>query len=174
MPRAPYNVLVIPYRLAANGYEFAVFRRADGSMWQFIAGGGEGDEVPWSAAQREAREEGGLAGAHVWTALDARASIPRTAFPGAGWPGDVYVVPEFCFAVDVGAADLRLSAEHDRIEWLDHAAAADRLTWDSNRVALWELTERLRRSPATPLPAVGPSDRREPAPSRPRESPRDV
>lgn len=155
MPRAPYNVLVIPYRRVANEYEFAVFQRADGSMWQFIAGGGEGGEAPGLAAQREAWEEAGISGPLEWTALDSQASIPRTAFPDAEWPSDVYVVPEFCFAVDVGAAELRLSGEHGQFAWLDHAAARDRLTWDSNRVALWELTERLNGLSNTPLQPTG-------------------
>lgn len=150
MPRAPYNVLVIPYRRVADAFEFAVFQRADGSMWQFIAGGGAGDEVPAASARREAWEEAGIAADLAWTTLDSRASIPRTAFPNAGWPSDVYVVPELCFAVDVGAAELRLSAEHGRFAWLDHAAARDRLTWDSNRVALWELTQRLSERSDTP------------------------
>ena len=151
MSRAPYNVLVIPYRRVANAYEFAVFQRTDGSMWQFIAGGGEGDEDPVSAALREAWEEAGIAATLEWTALDSRASIPRTAFPDADWPSDVYVVPELCFAVDVGAVELRLSAEHGQFAWLNHAAARDRLTWDSNRVALWELTERLNQLSTRPL-----------------------
>ena len=151
MSRAPYNVLVIPYRRVAGAHEFAVFLRADGSMWQFIAGGGEGGEVPVLAAQREAWEEAGIAGTLEWTALDSRASIPRAAFPDADWPSDVYVVPELCFAVDVGAAEMRLSAEHSQYAWLDHAAARDRLTWDSNRVALWELTQRLNEPGNGPL-----------------------
>jgi len=143
MMRAPYNVLVIPYRRVAGKCEFAVFHRADGSMWQFIAGGGEDAETPWLAAQREALEEAGIQGTRAWTVLDSQASIPRTAFSDTVWPSDVFVVPEHCFAVDVGDTVLRLSGEHDRFAWLDYAAAGDQLTWDSNRVALWELTERL-------------------------------
>lgn len=150
MSRAPYNVLVIPYRRIADAFEFAVFERADGSMWQFIAGGGEGCEVPASAAQREAMEEAGISGVLDWTALDSRASIPRSAFPTADWPSDLHVVPEICFAVNVGSAELRLSSEHRQFAWLDQAEARDRLTWDSNRVALWELTQRLSELSNTP------------------------
>ena len=41
MPRAPFQVLVLPYRRGDDGaYEFALFRRADASLWQGIAGGG--------------------------------------------------------------------------------------------------------------------------------------
>ena len=76
-------------------------------------------------------------------ALDSRASIPRTAYPTAPWPKSVFVIPETCFAVDIGDFEIRLSAEHDRFEWLRYEAARERLTWDSNRVALWELNERL-------------------------------
>jgi len=36
-----------------------------------------------------------------------------------------------------------LSGEHRDIHWLPYNEAYDRLTWDSNRNALWELNERL-------------------------------
>jgi dATP pyrophosphohydrolase len=115
-------------------------------MWQFIAGGGEDDETPEQAARREAFEEAGLPRNLVeMMRLDCVASIPRDAFPGAGWPDHVYVVLEHCFATDVGGEDLRLSLEHDRVEWLDYEQARSRLTWDSNRNALCELHQRLRR-----------------------------
>ena len=41
MARAPFQVLILPYRKAAAGeYEFAVFSRSDYDCWQGIAGGG--------------------------------------------------------------------------------------------------------------------------------------
>lgn len=144
--RAPFNVLVLPYRARAAAYEYAVFYRAEPEMWQFIAGGGEAGEDPASAARRESLEEGGIEARGGWIALDSRASIPRTAFAGAPWPEDVFVIPEFCFAVDIGDAEIRLSKEHEQFAWLGYEAARERLTWDSNRVALWELHERLRRA----------------------------
>ena len=88
--------------------------------------------------------EGGIESGAEWMTLDSKASIPRTAFPGAPWPEDLYVVPEYCFAVNTGGTEIRLSSEHDKFEWLGYEAAHERLTWDSNRVALWELQERLR------------------------------
>jgi dihydroneopterin triphosphate diphosphatase len=143
MPRAPFNILVVPYRrLSVGAYHYAVFHRPS-DMWQFVAGGGESDETPFHAALREANEEAGISTDHrAWMKLDSTASIPRTSFPAATWPETIYVVPEYCFAVEV-QGELRLSSEHDRCEWLDYAAAHGRLTWDSNRVALWELHERL-------------------------------
>ena len=143
MSRAPFNVLVLPYRARDASYEYAVFYRSDSKMCQFIAGGGEEGESPVDAARREALEEGGIACQNNWMELDSRSSIPRTAFPGAPWPQDVFVIPEFCFSVEVGDSEIRLSEEHDEFAWLAYKAARELLTWDSNRVALWELQERL-------------------------------
>jgi dATP pyrophosphohydrolase len=42
-------------------------------------------------------------------------------------------------------ADLIISREHDGWGWCRYEQAWEILTWDSNRVALWELNERLRR-----------------------------
>ena len=53
--RAPFQILVIPFRRTAAGLEFAVLRRSDADYWQFVAGGGEDDETPLQAARREAR-----------------------------------------------------------------------------------------------------------------------
>ena len=43
MPRAPFQVLVLPYRKSAEAFEFAVFHRSDDACRQGIAGGGEYD-----------------------------------------------------------------------------------------------------------------------------------
>jgi dATP pyrophosphohydrolase len=114
-------------------------------MWQFIAGGGEDDETPYIAARREAHEECGVIETIGWIQLDSVASIPRTAFPTAHWPESIYVVPEYCFAVEMKYAELVISHEHDGWGWCRYEQALEILTWDSNRVALWELYERLRR-----------------------------
>ena len=61
MARQPLQVIVIPFRESENvGYQFAVFHRADDSMWQFIAGGAEDDETAEQTARREAEEEAGI------------------------------------------------------------------------------------------------------------------
>lgn len=141
----PFNVLVLPYRRQAAGIEYAVFYRPCPEMWQFIAGGGEDDENPEAAARREAAEEGGIKGNLPWMSLDSCASVPRTAFPFATWPDTVFVIPEYCFAVDVRHTEIQLSEEHSAFAWLSYNAARNCLTWDSNKVALWELQERLQR-----------------------------
>ena len=52
-------------------------------------------------------------------------------------------MPEYSFAVDVSGQELDLSDEHDTVSWLSFKEATRRLTWESNRIALWELNERL-------------------------------
>ncbi len=114
-------------------------------MCQFVAGGGEDDETPFNAARRELLEETSIeAPEGDWISLDAKASIPRTAFPGAPWPSDIHVVTEHCFAVLVEAQTIALSREHESCEWLSYERASKALTWDSNRVALFELNRRLQ------------------------------
>jgi dATP pyrophosphohydrolase len=145
MPRAPFNVLVVPFRRVGGTFELAVFQRADDLMWQFVAGGGDDAETPLQAAQRECHEEAGFEATQLMS-LKARAAIPRGAFPGgAHWPAHIHSIPEFCFAVDATENQLRLSPEHKGVIWLEYNAARQRLTWESNRTALHELRERLQR-----------------------------
>jgi dATP pyrophosphohydrolase len=116
-------------------------------MWQFLSGGAEDLETAFEAAKREAHEEAGIPPDSIWIELDSRASIPHIAFSlTSHWPPELLVVPEFSFAVDVSGVQLTLSHEHDEIRWLDFKDATAILKWDSNRVALWELNERLRKS----------------------------
>ena len=147
MARAPLQAIVIPFRWNQRGsYEYAVFHRADGSMWHFISGGAEDAESAFEAAVREASEEAAIPRERTWMTLDSKASVARTAFPSAAhWPPDLFVVPEHAFAVEVAGHTMKLSQEHDELRWLPFDEAMKLLTWDSNRVALWELNERLNK-----------------------------
>jgi dATP pyrophosphohydrolase len=149
MARAPLQILVFPFRETARGVEFAVFRRADGdgTVWQAISGGAEDDETPEAAARREMAEEGGIDPAAELVILDARASIPAHGFAASvHWGPDVYVIPEHAFGVRLAPdGAITLSHEHAEHRWLGFEAARALLTWDSNRVALWELHTRLGR-----------------------------
>jgi dATP pyrophosphohydrolase len=53
------------------------------------------------------------------------------------------VLPTYAFAVDCSTIPLRLSAEHTGFEWIEYERAYELLRWESNRVALWELNQRL-------------------------------
>lgn len=145
MARAPFQVLVFPYRLFGGELvQYAVFRRLDADVWQGISGGGEDGESPEQAARREAFEEAGISENAPLLRLDSIASIPAIHFADYRfWGNDVYVVAEYSFGVEIGEGEIRLSGEHRDYEWLSYEEAVNRLKWDSNKTALWELHRRL-------------------------------
>jgi dATP pyrophosphohydrolase len=146
MARAPFQVIVLPFT-SNNLHErlYGVFRRARHDMWQAISGGGEDSETPVQAAVRETLEETGIVAGDALLPLDSRASIPVAVFADtAHWPDDLFVVPEYAFGLFVSDATVHLSEEHVEVAWLPFREAHERLTWDSNKVALWELEQRLR------------------------------
>jgi dATP pyrophosphohydrolase len=144
--RAPFQVLIIPYRRLPRGVEYAVLRRADLGWWQFVSGGGEGDETPLQAAEREVLEELGVAPRGRLRRLDTISSVPKDAFSASNeWGEGIYVVPEYCFAMEIAKEKTNISSEHKEMRWVDYDAARDLLEWDGNRTALWELGERLSR-----------------------------
>lgn len=146
MGRAPFQVLVFPYRRTSAGdWEFAVFRRADLGLWQGIAGGGEDDETPLDAAKRGSFEEAGISSGASFMALQTSASVKVTWFrESALWGDSLFVVPEYAFGVEAGSGELSQSPEHGASRWLPFAEAEHLLRFDSNRTALWELNLRIR------------------------------
>ena len=147
MTRAPFQVLVFPYRLRpGTGFEYAVFKRADLGFWQGIAGGGEDAETPLEAAKRESLEEGGIPPESKYLTLDSTATIPVVDIAGyLLWGDDVLVVPEHCFGVEAGGLAITLSHEHVEFRWEGYEAADALLKYHANKTALWELDMRLRR-----------------------------
>lgn len=143
--RAPFQILVLPFRRREGRLEFAIFRRADDGSWQGIAGGGEDDESPVEAARREAEEEAGIPMSAPLYRLRATGRIPAAGFGEhrRHWPRELVELPEHAFAVDCTEIDLELSDEHTAVEWVDHERAQAQLRWDSNKVAVRELCERL-------------------------------
>lgn len=145
--REKYQVLVLPYRNTDAGIRYAIFHRSGSDCWQFIAGGGETEDgTPLVSARREAFEEAGIAPTATFTALETCCSIATEHFPAArqAWGETCLVIPEYTFAVAAPHCKLSLSHEHLQYAWLDYATAYQRLTYDSNRVALWELDQKLR------------------------------
>jgi dATP pyrophosphohydrolase len=142
--RAPFQVLVIPFRRTASTLQFAVLKRSDADYWQFVAGGGEDGETPIQAAQRETKEEIGITGDFMQ--LDSASTVPKDCFAAAdSWDENVYVIPEHSFAVHATNADICLSPEHTEFQWLAYEQAYRLLNWDSNRNALWELNQWLMK-----------------------------
>ena len=138
--RAPFQILAIPYRITEEGLSFCVLHRADFDQWQFISGGGEDDETPLQAAKREIFEESGIYAENI-IHLCSVCSIPTDIFPKKylyNWPKDTFVVPEYSFGFSC-TEDIRLSHEHTECVWLPYEKAREKLKWDSNRTALYEL-----------------------------------
>lgn len=143
MKRAPFQVLVIPFKLCDTGVQFAIFRRFDSDSWQFISGGGDDGERPLEAAKREANEEAGIHCDAVFTSLDSVASIPVDFIGDRLWGDENLMIPEHCFSVHVEHS-ITLSSEHSEFEWCSYEKAIKTLSWESNRNALWEVNEKLK------------------------------
>ena len=146
MARAKYQVLVIPYRVNADGVRYCVFKRSDMNIWQFISGGGEDEDACVTAsAKREAFEEAGIPEHWEYVRLDTCCSIPACCFGNyeERWGKDCFVVPEYAFGVKAESVSMVLSHEHTAFEWVDYETARSMLKYDSNRTALWELSRRI-------------------------------
>lgn len=146
MARAEYQVLVIPYNSEHEHTEYCIFHRSDKDV-QFIAGGGEEeDENIEMSAKREAYEEADIDMNSKFDVLETRSSIPASCFPEARdiWKEQCLVIPEYTFAVMIEKGIVMLSDEHVDYEWVDYDTAISRLTFDSNKTALWELDNRIK------------------------------
>jgi dATP pyrophosphohydrolase len=145
--RAQFQVLVIPFFRDRDHsrLRYCVLKRADDGYWQWIAGGGEGDESPVEAARRETEEETGFRGQLY--ALSTKAYVPVDVFKDhVQWPPDLYVIPEYAFAMESPDLVAVMAYEHSEFKWVEYDEAVAMLHWQSNQVALWELARRLQRS----------------------------
>lgn len=144
--RAPFQILAIPYRLKPK-LQFCVLHRSDMDQYQFVAGGGEDEENPLEAAIREIYEETAIV-TDIVIQLMSMAYVPVNVIAQRHrkfWSEDTFVIPEFAFAFEC-KKDIVLSNEHSGIEWLSYDEAMRRLTWDSNKTALYELNCRIHQS----------------------------
>ena len=154
MPRAPFNVIVIPFRQIADDiYENAIFKRDDEGYWQFIAGGGEDDELPVVAAIREAYEESAIPVNSQYYELSSVSPVPVYHFPEGmkHWNKNTYVIPNYPFAVEAGETEIVISEEHTEFKWAGYDECAKLLYWDDNVTALWELSQRLKNNDMLPF-----------------------
>ena len=146
MKRRPFQVLVFPFlKIEQSNYQYCIFKRADESYWQSIAGGGENSVTLLQAAKREVIEESGIYAALAqYFKLDTISSVPTYFFAGRqNWNPNQYVIPNYCFAVEVFNRDITLSTEHSEYQWVSYQEANKLLHWDDNKTALWELNARL-------------------------------
>ena len=145
--RLPYQTLTILYKKNNDKILYAIFYRNSHPIWQFISGGGEDNETPSKAVIREIKEETSLTIERKrLKQLDSRTTIPVLNITGNyTWGTDVYVIPEYAFAVEIISDDnIQLSNEHKEYKWVEYNEAMKKLKYDSNKTALWELNERIK------------------------------
>ena len=110
------------------------------------AGGGEGQESPLDAAKRESLEEANIPETHEWKALESMGYVPVDQFSEQArshW-GERYVIPVYCFAVELSSPNIQISREHTEFCWYPYEKAKQLLRFDLDKTALYELRERLR------------------------------
>ena len=54
-------------------------------------------------------------------------------------------MPEYAFAIDISQSAVKISSEHKEFIWVKYEDAIKKLKFDSNKTALWELNEKLKR-----------------------------
>lgn len=104
--------------------------RCPGS-WETVHGTIEPGETPVQASLRELREETGLVPQRLY-------NVSRTDAFYQHRTDEVALIPVFAAFVAPETAP-RLSAEHDRAEWLAPAEAARRFAWPRERRALEDI-----------------------------------
>jgi len=147
--RQPHQILAFPYKKSDNGeYVYAVFCRiGNHERWQGIAGGVEEGETFLEACKREANEEASISYNAKCVELESISTIPVVnVTKDFLWGEDTCLIYEHCFGIDVTNEEIILSREHTKYEWLTYEEAKKRLTWDSNRNALWELDWKLKNN----------------------------
>jgi len=104
--------------------------RCPGS-WETVHGTIEPGETPVQASLRELSEETGFVPERLY-------NVSRTEAFYQHKSDEVALIPVFAAFVAAGSAP-RLSAEHDRAEWLAPAEAAGRFAWPRERRALEDI-----------------------------------
>ena len=145
--RVPFQILAFAvYQAKDDVPEYLILQRdADtGAYWQGVAGGGEGDETPAEAALREIAEETSIVVQQGLVELKSQATIPvKETFGSYLWGPQITVIPEYAFGLKVVDRHVVLSDEHDQYRWVEFETALDMLHWDSNKIALAELHNRI-------------------------------
>ncbi|HEX2947896.1 MAG TPA: NUDIX pyrophosphatase [Clostridia bacterium] len=143
------QILVIPYQVSDAIPIYCIFKRSDAHYWQFIAGGAEDNETPCEAAKREAFEEANLYEGLEYYQLTSKFHVPADCILPRHrqyWSKDTFVLPEYCFSVKVSDTNITLSSEHEEFRWVSYEKAIELLKWETNKTALFELDNRIKKN----------------------------
>lgn len=63
------------------------------------------------------------------------------------WGKNVYVVPEYSYAIEIKEEDgnIQILDEHKEYKWVEYDEALEKLKYDSNKKALWELNQKVNK-----------------------------
>lgn len=145
--RLPKQVLIIPFRIINEKVEYCIFRRKDMQVWQWVSGGVEDtDKDLLAAAQREIYEETSISDSINIIELEGFTKIPVVNIVKEfKWGEDVFYSEEYSFAVNIDNRKIKISEEHSEYRWVSYDEAKTLLKYDSNKNALWELNEKIKR-----------------------------
>ena len=146
--RLPKQVLIIPYRMTNQKIEYCILKRKNMQIWQWVAGGVEDfDKDIMCAAKREMNEEIGISEDIDIVELECFTKIPVVNIVKEfKWGENVYYADEYSFAANISVKQIKISEEHSEYKWVSYDEARNLLKYDSNKSALWELNEKIRRN----------------------------
>ena len=97
-------------------------------------------------AKRELYEETGIKDKVVIENLEIVTKIPVVNVVWDFiWGKDVFYSEEYGLTVNISGQEINLSNEHEEHRWVNYDQAQELLKYDSNKSALWELNEKLKR-----------------------------
>lgn len=147
MARKKYQILVIPIIYKNDSLKYCVFRRKS-QIWQFVSGGGENeDECIEDTVKRELYEECNIKEFRYLLRLKTKCYVSVEYFEKyrGEWGPDTLVIPEYSFAVFLNNDNIVISHEHDEYRWVEYDEAKLLLEYDSNKVALWEAMNLIKK-----------------------------
>ncbi len=142
--RSPYQILAFPFIKEGENYYYAIFKRKNTGIWQGVAGGGEEGERPIDTVKREVYEEISVSSGVEYIRLASTTTIPAENIRGMEWGKEIVMIPEISFGIKVFSKDLVIGEEHSEYIWTNLQDAMEKLRYDSNKSAIWELDYRLK------------------------------
>ena len=132
-----------------DGWRVLALQRAKNTRcptaWETVHGHIEAGEEPEKAAEREVREETGLAIERLYNVTVQPFYLHKTH--------SVELAVVFAAFVAAGG-EIRLSEEHSRSEWLTPERALERFVWPRERAALRDILHLLQGGDAGPVEDV--------------------